>query len=360
MTATPSPLADLALSHVELYVADADAQAAEMAGKYGFRPVADRRSADGAEYSIALRQGEITMVLTQGLWTEHPAHCYVQLHGDGVADIAFHTLDVKAAFDEAVARGATPAARPTPGADGGLTAGITAFGDVRHTFLQRPPAGGDALPAGFNALPERVAAEPVVSTLDHFAVVLNAGELDSVVAFYRDVLGFSTIFEERIEVGAQAMNSRVVQNLGGDVTLTLIEPDPDREAGQINDFLKDHGGQGIQHIAFSSTDITHAVATLRDRGVDFLTTPACYYDLVADRIPLPAHEVAKLSRHGILVDTDHDGRLLQIFTRSAHPRRTIFFEVIQRLGARTFGSGNIKALYEAVERDRIRGEGVRR
>jgi 4-hydroxymandelate synthase len=194
--------------------------------------------------------------------------------------------------------------------------------------------------------------------LDHFAVCLEPGQLDSTVQFYEQVLDFRMIFVERITVGSQAMNSKVVQSVSGQVTLTLIEPDTVGEPGQIDDFVRDHGGAGVQHLAFSTNDIVRAVGTLRDRGLKFLTTPDSYYELLSRRLQLAAHGTRELHELNVLVDEDHDGQLFQIFTRSTHPRRTMFFEIIERLGARTFGSGNIKALYEAVEAERTKSQGL--
>jgi 4-hydroxymandelate synthase len=173
------------------------------------------------------------------------------------------------------------------------------------------------------------------------------------VKFYERVLGFRRTFSERIVVGAQAMDSEVVQSRSGRVTLTLIAPDVSREPGQIDEFLKNHGGAGVQHIAFAATDIVQAISTLRANHVEFLRTPDSYYLMLPKRLDLAAHSVDELRSLNVLADADHDGQLFQIFAKSVHPRRTFFFEVIERLGASTFGSGNIKALYQAVELERL-------
>ena len=188
--------------------------------------------------------------------------------------------------------------------------------------------------------------------IDHFAVCLNAGDLGPTVAFYERALGFRQIFEEHIVVGAQAMNSTVVQSASGAVTLTLIEPDRRADPGQIDDFLKEHHGAGVQHIAFNSDDAVRAVKALSRRGVEFLKTPEAYYNMLGERITLETHTLDALRATNVLADEDHGGQLFQIFTASTHPRRTLFFEVIERQGAKTFGSSNIKALYEAVELER--------
>ena len=172
----------------------------------------------------------------------------------------------------------------------------------------------------------------------------------------RSAYGFDVTFSERILVGAQAMDSVVVQSPNREVTLVLIEPDPTTEPGQINDFLKSHGGPGVQHLAFTATDIVSAIDGLQRHGVNFLLAPEAYYRMLGERLSPVKHDVESLRRFNILVDQDHDGQLFQIFTRSTQQKRTVFFEVIERVGATTFGGGNIKALYEAVEATRIQAE----
>lgn len=360
---------DLRIDHVEFFVGDAAASATELVRRYGFEIFGVSGAPDpGSEhYSLAVRQGRITLVLTQGVSDQHPASAYVQSHGDGVANIALRTRDAAAVHAGAIARGARSAGEPVRWASPGsfVTASIFGFGDVTHTFVQRPE-GLDAqhhLP-GFTdwtgAAPDLAAdaVPPNLLEIDHFAVCLEVDSLDPTVEYYQQVLDFRVIFEEHIKVGAQAMLSQVVQSASGDVTLTLIQPDPRAEAGQIDSFLKEHNGPGVQHIAFLSDSVVHSVGTLGRRGVEFLNTPAAYYRLLAERLQLIRYGIAELKDLNILVDEDHDGQLYQIFARSVHPRRTFFFEVIERLGAKTFGSGNIRALYEAVEAERIKTQDV--
>ncbi len=196
--------------------------------------------------------------------------------------------------------------------------------------------------------------------MDHFAVCLDVGQLDRTVDYYKTAFGFLEIFEEHIVVGSQAMLSKVVQSRTGAVTFTMIQPDPTADPGQIDEFLKNHDGPGVQHIAFAAEDIARSVRTLSSRGVRFLTTPDAYYGRIGERVSLQRHGLDDLRKLNILVDEDHGGQLFQIFTQSAHDRGTIFFEIIERCGAKTFGSANIKALYEAVEAERIGKFGDRR
>ncbi|RDD87915.1 4-hydroxyphenylpyruvate dioxygenase [Streptomyces parvulus] len=356
--ASSSVLPELTVNHVEFYVADAREQAGRLCAQYGFTAVATSGTPDGPgdHLSIALRQGGITLVVTEARSERHPAHAYVAAHGDGVADIALRTPDARAAFDRAVAAGAGPLSPPDRphGSRAGVTATIDGIGGVRHTFVQAPDEDAVLLP-GF---PDLAAAAEDTGTalldIDHFAICLEAGHLDAAVAFYGTALGLGLVFEEKINVGSQAMRSQVVQNASGTVTLTLIEPDPTADRGQIDAFLDSHRGDGVQHIAFRTDDVVRTVATLADRGVEFLTTPGSYYDLLGERLTPDGHSIEELRRLNVLADEDHGGQLFQIFTHSVHPRRTFFLEIIERLGASTFGSSNIKALYEAVEAERAK------
>ncbi|MGK4580269.1 4-hydroxyphenylpyruvate dioxygenase [Kitasatospora sp. HPMI-4] len=350
----------LGVDHVGFAVTDLARSTELFADRYGLGVYARSLDASaGGARTVAVGLHDIRLVLTEGGAADHPASAYTGSHGDGVSDIALSTPDAVAAFTEATRRGARPVSGPAE-RNGVITASIAAFGDVVHTFVQRPAAVDARVLPGLTAVAQAPAAGGAASpdaglrAIDHFAVCLEAGQLTPAVEFYRSVLDFETVFTERIVVGGQAMDSKVVQSRSGAVTLTLIEPDLSREPGQIDEFIKNHGGAGVQHIAFATDDIVREVRGLGARGVGFLHTPGTYYDLVPERLELRRHSVARLRELGILVDQDQDGQLLQIFTRSVHPRGTLFFEVIERLGACTFGSGNIKALYSAVELERAR------
>ncbi|MFI0822546.1 4-hydroxyphenylpyruvate dioxygenase [Streptomyces sp. NPDC021098] len=356
---------DLGIDYVELGVEDLDASTAAWVEQYAFQVVAREVSTRDGLRCIALAQGGITLVLTESRAQDHPIGQYTRRHGDGVADIAVRVPDVSAAFAEAVRRGARPMAAPAPHPAGGETATVSGFGDVVHTLV---PDGGTepTLPRGLVADPAaltaaRTGAQPVgLQEIDHFAVCVKAGELQQTVDYYCEVLGFDSVFKEHIVIGDQGMNSKVVQSTSKSVTFTVIEPDVNAEPGQIDEFLARHDGSGVQHIAFSVEDAVRSVGALSGRGVQFLTTPGSYYDLLGGRVSPKNHPMDDLRRWNLLVDEDHAGQLFQIFTRSSHPRRSLFFEVIERLGAETFGSSNIKALYEAVELERARQGGAAR
>jgi 4-hydroxymandelate synthase len=352
------------IDHVEFYVGDAEKAAATLCASYGFR-VQGQTGFDTDESdhrSVLVRQNEILLLMTEGRTDTHPATVYVQRHGDGPATIALSTDDPDGALTEAVAAGAVPlSASPLTDVSATSRVRITAFGDVAHTFV-RP--GELAERFGATDVPATtVPAEPLklLDILDHVAVCVPDGELDSTVRYYEQVLGFSQIFEEYIEVGVQAMNSRVVQSPSGGVTLTILEPDSTRMPGQIDEFVRAHDGAGVQHLALRTDDIATTISTLGERGVGFLTTPGGYYDELEARLGHIGLPVDTLRELNILVDQDNEGELFQIFAKSTHPRGTYFFEVIERRDALTFGSANIKALYEAVERERARtspGAGV--
>ncbi len=197
------------------------------------------------------------------------------------------------------------------------------------------------------------ATDAGLERIDHLAVCLPAGDLTATAAFYESVFGFSTVFKEHITISSKAMNSIVVRNQAGDLTLVLAEPSPEAdEAGQVERFVAQHAGAGVQHIALATGDITHSVTDLRRRGMTFLDTPpSAYYEHLSRRLTTTRHDTHTLRRLGILADQDDDGQLYQTFTRPLDEAGTFFLELIERDGATTFGSNNIKALYEAVEQN---------
>ncbi|GAA4826344.1 4-hydroxyphenylpyruvate dioxygenase [Streptomyces ziwulingensis] len=338
--------ADIDLEHVELYVHDLDAQSALWRDRYGFTETGRGGAPEEGSRSVVLAQGAVRLVLTRATDERHPAAGYVRAHGDGVADIALRTRDLVGTVDRVVAAGGRVVRDARWFDDGEVlaVAAVSGFGDVTHTLVQYREDRARALPLG--------AGTGLLAT-DHFAVCVPAGGLAPLVDFYRAAFGFRVVFEERIAVGPQAMLSRVLQSASGTVTFTVLQPDPGAAPGQLDAFLKDHGGAGVQHVAFAAEDAVASVTALADRGVEFLDTPDAYYRLLADRMTPRRHTTDELRRLGLLVDEDHGGQLFQVFTRSAHPRRTLFFEIVERCGARTFGSANIKALYEAVEAERL-------
>ncbi|WP_306748125.1 4-hydroxyphenylpyruvate dioxygenase [Saccharothrix yanglingensis] len=345
------PFDDMTVDHVEFYVSDLPSKAAWWLNSYGFA-VSAASDEEAPVRSMVLSHNQVDLVLTESADADHAAAEYVKKHGDGVANIGLGVADASAAFDEAVRRGARPVSEPAT-VDGVTTASIIGFGDVAHTFIQRHAgAPRRALPGMRPTATPTGDATVQLGAVDHFAVCVEPGDLDRSIEFYRRVLDFDLIFEERVAVGKQAMTTRVVESTSGAVTLTLIEPDVSCEPGHIDSFLRDHGGAGVQHMAFATGNIVSTLDSLAARGVAFLDAPGSYYSMLAGRVEPIRYAIGDLRERNILVDEDHGGQLYQIFTMSTHPRNTIFFELIERLGATSFGSGNIKALYEAVELQR--------
>ncbi|TDD95355.1 VOC family protein [Actinomadura rubrisoli] len=369
-----------AIDHVEFYVGDARQAAYYLCTAFGFRIRGQAGPETGLadQRSLQLRHGGVDLLLTSGLGPDHPATEYVARHGDGIAKIAFRVADAARTLTEATRRGGTVVSEPSrfEAGDAAVTiAEVAGVGDLAHPLIEREGPGTGFLPGVMEMLPAdgdphgdtggephggtdgdpdgETGGEPdggLFRELDHVAVCLPAGTLHEAVHFYGQVFDFPEIFSEYVEVGRQAMASKVVQSRSANATFTLIEPDTNREPGQIDAFLRAHRGAGVQHLAFRTDDIAAAVRTLTDRGVRFLETPPAYYDRLDARLGTTDLDSELLRRHNILADRDHSGELFQIFSKSMHVRGTFFTEVIERRGARTFGSSNIKALYEAVER----------
>ncbi|MGW0185624.1 4-hydroxyphenylpyruvate dioxygenase [Streptomyces sp. NPDC003362] len=352
-------LSGMGLDHVKFYVTDLTTATDWLTQGYGLTVYArsdGEAEASGAR-SVALGRRDVRLVLSEPVSATHPGAEYVEKHGDGVADIALGVPDAAAAFAEAVRRGARPVSAPAAHGDL-VTATISGVGDITHTFVQRADGGDDrALPGLSPAGDGGSAVDSGLREIDHFAIAVEPADMDLTVEFYRTVLDFELIFTERIEVDDQVMITKVVESRSGAVTFTLVAPDQSQATGHLDEFLKSHNGPGVQHMAFATDDIVRSVDTLAARGVDFLPTPSAYYRVLPQRLTPLRHSVDELERLNILIDEDHDGQLFQIFTRSVHPKGTLFLEVIERMGARSFGSGNIKALYQAVEYEQGRGTG---
>ena len=346
------------IDHIELYVGDAIAAARSLCTAYGFSVYGHGGPDTGlpGQRSVLLGQGDIRMLLTSGLHKDHPASQYVAKHGDGVAVTAFRTDSAATAYTAAVAAGGSGLRQPRTWENDDarvVTAEVAGFGDVVYRLVERHGSNAQFQPGTIEMEPGAGAGadDDLLRVIDHLAVCVSAGELDSTIAFHEQVLGFTVTFHEYIEVGDQGLTSEVVQSPSGGVTFTFILPDISRQAGQIDDFLVWHGGAGVQHVAFLTNDIVHAVRTLAGRGVEFAVTPPSYYDALTARLGATDLAVEALRPLGILVDSDHWGQMYQIFAKSTHIRRTYFHELIDRHGARTFGTSNIPALYAAKERE---------
>jgi 4-hydroxymandelate synthase len=337
-------MAALDIEYIELYVSDMVPAIDYFLSSLGFRRVTE--CADYDRDSVLLRQGSMQLVITAGRATSE----FLDAHGDGIADIAFTCDDVAGTVDAAVAAGA-----PMIDSESGNPV-VAGFGGVRHTLLPVSQEPGARLPAGrtWTSVPSApVSPEGRIRLLDHVAVCVEAGTLEGYADIYEDGFGLSRYSSEYTEIGDQAMDSIVVRSSSGGITFTLLAQDSTKHAGQIDAFLDRNSGPGVQHLAFEVDDIIPAVHKFRNQGVDFLSTPGTYYDMLLERFPEMRAEIADLRAAHVLADRDEWGYLLQLFTRSPYERNTLFYELIQRRGARGFGSANIRALYEAVERDRM-------
>lgn len=328
------------IEYVELYTCDERSAVEYFVSSFGFTRIAE--SAGDGSHSSLLRQGSVQLVVTAGRETEE----FLEAHGDGVADIAFACDDVNQAFETAVAAGA-PAIGLEP--HGPAVSGL--FG-TRHTLVAR--SAGSRFPAGrtWVSLPQSpVRPAGHIRLLDHVAVVVEGGTLADAADHYTSAFGLPRYSDEYVEIGEQGLDSIVVRSPSGGITFTILEQDPAKKPGQLEGFLARYGGSGVQHLAFLVDDIVSAVRDYGDHGIDFLSTPGAYYDMLVERLPDVWGEIADLRRTNVLADRDEWGYLLQLFTRSPYQRNTMFYELVQRRGARGFGGANIKALYEAVERD---------
>ncbi|UKY54129.1 4-hydroxyphenylpyruvate dioxygenase [Streptomyces inhibens] len=335
------------IAYVELYTKNKVTAVDYFVSAMGFTRVADSVEVDRS--SVLLRQGDVQLVITSGQGIGK----FLDEFGDGVADIAMTCDDVAATREAAVKAGA----RPVGFAED--RSAVSAFGGVRHSLLPSTGTAEHRLPPGrrWVATP----SEPVgpagpaarIRLLDHIAVCLEGGSLAECADFYQNAFAFSRYSSEYVALGGQAMDSIVVRSASGRVTFTLVAPDPTKNPGQLDAFLERNGGAGVQHLAFLVDDIIPAVHEFRERGVEFLSTPGTYYDLLLERFPEMWDQITELLAAQVLADRDEWGHLLQLFSRSPYERNTLFFELIQRQGSRGFGSANIRALYEAVERDRL-------
>jgi 4-hydroxymandelate synthase len=336
------------VDHIELFVGDAEQTADYLRQAFGLRLLARGGPETGlaGQRSLLLGHRDIRMLVTSGLAADHPAARHVEEHGDGVACVGLRTDDATGGFQQAVQAGALPVAAPQ--GTSVVTATVSGPGVFNHRLVQRADTD-EFLPDGLQRLPA-TPGEDLLEAIDHIALCVPAGDLEPTVRFYQRVFGLVEIFQERIEVGNQAMDSKVVQSASRAVTFTIVAPDPRTQTGQLTDFLRANAGAGVQHLALSTHDIADAVGSLGERGVRFLTTPDSYYDELERRLGAVGLPLAALRQHSILVDRDHWGEMFQIFTESPFDRRTLFFELIERHGALTFGTNNIRALYEAKAR----------
>ena len=350
--------------YVEFYVGNAKQAAHYYQSAFGFQLIAYRGPETGVRdrASFLLQQGKIRFVLTAPLGPDGPIADHVRKHGDGVRDIALWVDDARDAHRKAVERGAKSVQAPSVQRDEHgevVTAAFAIYGDTIHSLVERRNYRGLFMP-GFEArTPHFQPADCGLQYVDHCVGNVELGQMNVWVKFYEEVMGFRNLIsfdDEDISTEYSSLMSKVMSSGNERIKFPINEPAKGKKKSQIEEYLDFYRGPGVQHLALATNDIVHTVSALRDQGVEFLSVPTTYYEELQGRVGRIDEPVEVLAKLGILVDRDPDGYLLQIFTKPVQDRPTLFYEVIQRKGARSFGKGNFKALFEAIEREQaLRG-----
>jgi|UniRef100_UPI00404AFA48 4-hydroxyphenylpyruvate dioxygenase len=350
--------------HIEFYVGNAKQSSLYYQNAFGYKLIAYAGPETGIRdrVSYVLVQDKIRLVLTSSLVPDSEINDHVRKHGDGVKVLALWVDDARSAFEETTKRGAEIAFEPKVIKDDNgevVIAAIKTYGDTIHTFVERKNYKGAFLP-GFQPKSTELEVEPIgLKYVDHCVGNVGWGEMNKWVKFYEDVMGFKlliTFDDKDISTEYTALMSKVVSNGNGYIKFPINEPAEGKKKSQIEEYIDFYKGSGVQHIAIATDDIVHTVSELRKRGVDFLVVPDTYYDDLLDRVGEIDEDLEPLKKLNILVDRDDEGYLLQIFTKPVQDRPTLFYEIIQRKGAKSFGKGNFKALFEAIEREQeLRG-----
>jgi len=345
--------------HLEFYVGNAKQSAYYYQMAWGYKLVAYAGPETGVRdrASYVLQQEKIRLVLTTSLDPDSDITKHQAQHGDGVKFLSLWVDDATASFNETVKRGARPFMEPTVIEDefgSVVISGIYTYGETVHKFIERKNYTGAFLP-GYKAVTNAMEVTPVgLKYVDHCVGNVELGKMNDWVEFYENVMGFKlllTFDDKDISTEYSALMSKVVSNGNGYIKFPINEPADGKKKSQIEEYLDFYGGAGVQHIAVETYDIIHTVGELRKRGVDFLYVPETYYDDVLDRVGHIDEDLEALKALNVLIDRDESGYLLQIFTKPVEDRPTLFFEIIQRKGAKSFGKGNFKALFESIERE---------
>lgn len=350
--------------HIEFYVGNAKQASLFYQHCMGFELVAYAGPETGMRdrTSYVLQQNKVRFVLTTALRPDSDIASHVHKHGDGVKVLALWVDDAKKSFYETTSRGAVATQEPQVLKDESgevVLASIKTYGDTIHTFVERKNYRGPFLP-GFKARKSSFASDPTgLLHVDHCVGNVELGKMNEWVRFYEEVMGFKlliTFDDKDISTEYSALMSKVVSNGNGYIKFPINEPATGKKKSQIEEYLEFYQGAGVQHIAIATDDIVYTVAELRKRGMEFLYVPDTYYEDVLDRVGRIEEDLKDLKRLNILIDRDEEGYLLQIFSRPVQDRPTLFFEIIERNGAKSFGKGNFKALFESIEREQaLRG-----
>ena len=349
----------LGTDYVELYVGNAKQSAHFYKTAFGFQSEAYAGLETGVKdrVSYVLKQDKIRLVLTTPLTEGGPINEHINKHGDGVKVVALWVEDATKAWEETTKRGAKSFMEPTAEEDdfgNVVRSGIHTYGETVHIFVERKAYDGAFLP-GYKKWESHYNPAPTgLKFIDHMVGNVDWDEMNTWCEFYAKVMGFAQIisFDDKdISTEYTALMSKVMSNGNGRIKFPINEPAEGKKKSQIEEYIDFYNGPGVQHIAVATDDIVATVSAMRDRGVEFLYVPDNYYDDLLERVGDIDEDVEILKQHGILIDRDDEGYLLQLFTKPVVDRPTMFFEIIQRKGAQSFGKGNFKALFEAIERE---------
>ncbi|HKK76312.1 MAG TPA: 4-hydroxyphenylpyruvate dioxygenase [Saprospiraceae bacterium] len=352
------------VDYIEIFTSNAKQSAYFLKSAMGFQSYAYSGLETGKKdyESFVVAQGKIRIILSSPLRSDTEMGKHIDRHGDGVKVMAMWVDDATLAFNEAVKRGAQPFMEPTTETDKHgqvIRSGIHTYGEAVHVFVERKAYNGLFLP-GFKAWKTEYNPPNMgLKYIDHMVGNVELGQMNEWVKFYEEVMGFQQIlsFDDKdISTEYTALMSKVMSNGNGRIKFPINEPAAGLKKSQVEEYLDFYEGAGVQHVAVATDDIIETVSQMRARGIEFLDVPDTYYDELLDRVGNIDEDVARLRDLNILVDRDEEGYLLQIFTKTINPRPTMFFEIIQRKGATSFGKGNFKALFEAIEREQeLRG-----
>jgi 4-hydroxyphenylpyruvate dioxygenase len=354
----------LGTDYVELYVGNAKQAAYYYITAWGFQPLAYCGLETGVKdrVSYVLQQDKIRLVLTSSLQPDGPINAHVNAHGDGVKVIALWVDDAAKSWEETTSRGGVSCMNPETHVDGNgsvVMSGIHTYGETLHLFVERKNYNGVFLPGYKPWNPSYTVPEVGLKFIDHMVGNVGWNEMNKWCEFYAKVMGFAQLvsFDDKdISTEYTALMSKVMSNGNGRIKFPINEPASGKKKSQIEEYIDFYHGAGVQHIAVATDNILETVTALKARGVEFLYVPETYYDDVLDRVGKIDEDLAPLKKLGILIDRDEEGYLLQLFTKPVLDRPTMFFEIIQRKGAKSFGKGNFKALFEAIEREQeLRG-----
>jgi 4-hydroxyphenylpyruvate dioxygenase len=345
--------------YVEFYVGNAKQAAHFYKTAFGFQSLAYSGPETGnkEKVSYVVRQNKLTFMFTTALRPEHPVAGHVHLHGDGVKVLALRVDDAAGAWRETTARGARSSMEPTTLVDKSgevILSGIHTYGETIHLFVERRQYEGVFMPGFREWTSDYNPPATGLLYVDHCVGNVGWNQMNPWVSFYEKVMGFRNIlsFDDKdISTEYSALMSKVMSNGNGFVKFPINEPADGKKKSQVEEYLEFYKGEGVQHVALATADIVDTVTKLQDRGVEFLKVPSSYYDDLLLRVGKIDEDLEPLKELGVLVDRDDEGYLLQIFTKPVEDRPTVFFEIIQRKGAKSFGKGNFKALFESIERE---------